>query len=235
MRHLKTVLIAAIVLTVVIGVRFLPVEQWIRLLEDRIQQLGPIAPLVLIVGYVVTTVLLIPGSAVTVLAGSAFGLWKGLLVVVIGANLGALCSFLLARTFLREKVSRWAAANPRFALLDRAIEREGFRMVLLARLSPIFPFTLLNYLLGLTSVKTGSYVLANLIGMLPGTFLYIYIGVAARDTLAGGGGWRRTVIGLIVTLLLVLWITRIARRAMAQVESENESGVQPSSPAMNTS
>ena len=105
---------------------------------------------------------------------------------VIGANLGALCSFLLARTFLRERVSNWATGNPRFASLDRAIAREGFKVVLLSRLSPVFPFTLFNYFLGLTNVGVSSYVLANLIGMLPGSFLYVYFGATAREALAGG-------------------------------------------------
>jgi len=217
-----------VLLVAAIGVAllFLPVSEWLKSLQGWIEGLGPLAPIAYVVLYVATTVLLIPGSVLTVGAAGIFSFWKALAVVVTGANLGALAAFWLTRTFLREKVARWADANPKFAALDRAIGREGFKMVLLARLSPAFPFTLLNYLLGLTTVRTGSYVLANLIGMLPGTFLYVYIGATARDALSGGGGvgaWRLAlrVVGLLATVAVVVLVTRTARRAMAQAEKES--------------
>ena len=129
--------------------------------------------------------LFIPGSAITIGSGTLFGLRPVLSSSLFGANLGRSASFLLARSFLREKVASWASANPKFRSLDQAIGKQGFKMVLLTRLSPVFPFVLLNYLLGLTAVRTPSYVLANLLGMLPATFLFVYIGAAARDALAG--------------------------------------------------
>jgi uncharacterized membrane protein YdjX (TVP38/TMEM64 family) len=97
-------------------------------------------------------------------------------------------------------------------------------MVFLTRLSPIFPFTLLNYLLGLTTVRTSSYVLANLIGMLPGTFLYVYIGVAARDALSGGANasvFQQVLkyVGLLATIGIVVMVTRMARKALAEKEN----------------
>ena len=206
---------------------FLPVSDWLKFLQSWIESLGPLAPIAYVLLYVTTTVLLIPGSLLTIGAGGIFGFWQGLAVVIVSANLGALAAFLLTRTFLRERVARWAAGNPKFAALDRAIGREGFKMVLLARLSPVFPFTLLNYLLGLTTVRTGSYVLANLIGMLPGTFLYVYIGATARDALSGGAGTAGTwkivlrIVGLLATVAVVALVTRTARRAMAQAEAGN--------------
>jgi uncharacterized membrane protein YdjX (TVP38/TMEM64 family) len=207
----------------VMGVVFLllPIRQWILPLQDEIRNLGPIAPIVVAAGYIALTVLLIPGSVLTLIAGGIFGLWKGLVIVVIGANIGALCSFLLARTFLRERVLSWAAGNPRFTSLDRAIEREGFKVVLLSRLSPVFPFTLLNYFLGLTNVRTISYALANLVGMLPGTFLYVYLGATARQALTGESNLIITITGLVATIAVVVVVTRAARRAMSQIESES--------------
>ena len=160
-------------------------------LENYVQSLGAIGPVVVVLAYVLCTVLFIPGSAITIGSGTLFGLKTGFLVVVIGANLGALCSFLLARTFLREKVARWVEGNSKFRSLDQAIGKQGFKMVLLTRLSPVFPFVLLNYFLGLTAVRTRAYVLANLIGMLPATFLFVYIGAAARDAIAGQMGVSR--------------------------------------------
>lgn len=220
-KNAKAWLIALAIFVIGAAFLFLPIRQWILPLQDEIRNLGAIAPVVVAIGYVALTVLLIPGSVLTLIAGGAFGLWKGLVVVVIGANLGALCSFLLARTFLREKVSSWAAGHPRFASLDRAIGREGFKVVLLSRLSPVFPFTLLNYFLGLTDVRASSYVLANLIGMLPGTFLYVYLGATARQALTGGSNLIFTLVGLAATVAVVVVVTRAARRAMAQIEAES--------------
>jgi len=224
-KNTKALLIALIVIAAGIGFLFLPVRQWFLQLQGQIEGLGAIGPVVFALAYVVLTVLLVPGSALTLGAGAIFGLWLGAATVIIGANLGALCSFLLARTFLREKAERWANANPRFAALDAAIGREGFKVVLLSRLSPVFPFTLLNYFLGLTKVRTGSYVIANLIGMLPGTFLYIYLGATAREALTGGSGALIKVIGLVATIAVVALVTRAARKAMAQVERRNEEPV----------
>jgi uncharacterized membrane protein YdjX (TVP38/TMEM64 family) len=224
MPHRKLITGAGAVLLLGIAFLFLPLKQWILPLQDEIRNLGAAAPLAVIVGYIVFTACLIPGSVLTLIAGGVFGLWKGLAVVIVGANCGALCSFLLSRSLLRDKVIEWANANPKFAALDRAVGREGFKMVLLARLSPVFPFTMLNYLLGVTTVKTGAYVLANLIGMLPGTFLYVYLGATAQQALAGGAGWVSTVFGLFATIAVVTLVTRLARRAMAEVESVEAAG-----------
>jgi uncharacterized membrane protein YdjX (TVP38/TMEM64 family) len=226
LRRLKTILIIAALIAAGVGFLFLPVREWFWQLQGQIEGLGMIGPLVVAAAYVMLTILLIPGSALTIGAGTIFGLWVGSLVAIIGANLGALCSFLLARTFLREKVARWAAGHPRFASLDRAIGRAGFKVVFLSRLSPAFPFTLLNYLLGLTAIRASSYVLANLCGMLPGTFLYVYLGATAREALAGGGAGQASLFqqgfryaGLLATIAVVALVTRLARKALAQAET----------------
>lgn len=227
MKNKKLWLIGLLVVAVVVLMRFLPVGDWLVQLQSWIKTLGLFAPVVYVLLYVATTVLLIPGSLLTIGAAGIFSFWKAFVVVLVGANVGALAAFLLTRTFLREKVARWAEGNPKFAALDRAIGREGFKMVLLVRLSPVFPFALLNYLLGLTTVRTSSYVLANLIGMLPGTFLYVYIGATARDALSAGSGgigaWQLAlrIAGLLATVAVVVLVTRTARKTLAQVEQEN--------------
>lgn len=225
----KSLVLMAVLLLAGAALLFLPVREWFGVMEGWIVRLGPLGPAIFILLYVAAAVLLIPGSAMTVGAGTIFGLGRGLAYVVVGANLGALSAFLLARTLLGERVRRWSAGNPRFEALDRAIGREGFRMVLLARLSPVFPFTLLNYLLGLTRIRVGAYVIANLIGMLPGTLLYTYIGATAREALGGvgGAGKYRMVLrlaGLLATVAVVMLMTRSARRAMAEIEAEAGNG-----------
>lgn len=227
MKSKKLWLVVLLVVALGFLLRSLPVGIWLTELQNSIKELGAFAPICYVLVYVATTLLLIPGSVLTIGAAGIFSFWKGLAVVVIGANLGALGAFWLTRTFLRERVALWAAGNPKFSALDRAIGREGFKMVLLVRLSPAFPFTLLNYLLGLTTVRTSSYVMANLIGMLPGTFLYVYIGATARDALSAGSGgvgtWELVlrIVGLLATVAVVVLVTRTARKALAQAERES--------------
>ena len=224
----KAVLLASIIVALFVSFLFLPLRAWFMQFENYVQALGSIGPAVVVVVYVLCTVLLIPGSVITVGAGTLFGLSTGTIVVILGANLGALSSFLLARSFLREKVARWAAANAKFRSLDHAIGQQGFKMVLLTRLSPVFPFVLLNYFLGLTAVRTPSYVLANLFGMLPATFLFVYIGAAARDALAGQAGasdfYQQILkyIGLLATIAVVVLVTRVARKALREAERQQE-------------
>jgi pyruvate/2-oxoglutarate dehydrogenase complex dihydrolipoamide dehydrogenase (E3) component/uncharacterized membrane protein YdjX (TVP38/TMEM64 family) len=229
MRAGKIALIIFIAVDIVAALLLLPFREWFNQFEQYVQGLGALAPVVVAFTYVVTTVLFIPGSALTIGSGTLFGLRTGFLVVFVGANLGALCAFLLARTLLREKVTRWAEGNPKFCTLDVAIGRQGFKMVFLTRLSPAFPFNLLNYLFGVTAVKTGAYVLANLLGMLPGMFLYVYIGAAARDALVGQAstsvGFYQQIlkyVGLLATVAVVVVVTRIARRALREAEQQQE-------------
>jgi pyruvate/2-oxoglutarate dehydrogenase complex dihydrolipoamide dehydrogenase (E3) component/uncharacterized membrane protein YdjX (TVP38/TMEM64 family) len=225
----------------IVGFFFLPLRQWFIELEGHVQSLGALGPAVVALAYVLCTVLFIPGSAITIGSGTLFGLMTGFLVVVVGANLGALCSFLLARTFLRERVARWADGNPKFRSLDQAIGKQGFKMVLLTRLSPVFPFVLLNYFLGLTAVRTRAYVLANLIGMLPATFLFVYIGAAARDAIAGqmdtsAGLYQQILkyVGLLATVAVVVIVTRIARKAMREAEQVQEGSMVAGKPRLDS-
>ena len=239
MKARKAILVVLVVGAAVIVGLLLPVRQWFMHFESYVQSLGAVGPLVVVLVYILATVLLIPGSAITIGAGTLFGLKTGFPVVVLGANLGALSAFLLARTFLRDKVAAWAAANPKFRSLDQAIGKQGFKMVLLTRLSPVFPFVLLNYFLGLTAVRLGAYVLASLIGMLPATFLFVYIGAAARDAIAGqvdtAADFYQQLfkyIGLAATVAVVVIVTRIARKALREAEREQEGGADLTKPRL---
>lgn len=228
MKSSKVIFLAALAAGAVTVAYWLPVRQWFLVFEAYVRQLGGLGPLLVILAYIASTVFFIPGSALTIGSGTLFGLQTGFIVVFIGANLGALCSFLLARSFLREKVAAWAAAHPKFRSLDQAIGRQGFKMVLLTRLSPVFPFVLLNYFLGLTAVRTGAYALATLLGMVPGIFLYVYVGAAARDALAGQSAaadlYQQMLkyIGLAATVAVVVVVTRVARKALREAEQANE-------------
>ncbi|HEV3116564.1 MAG TPA: TVP38/TMEM64 family protein [Gemmataceae bacterium] len=187
----------------------------------RAHQWEGAAALVLI--YVAACVVFVPGSLLTLGAGFAFGIGVGFVAVYIGSNLGAAAAFLLGRTLARNWIEKKVAAHPRFRAIDQAVGRQGFKIVLLLRLSPVFPFNLLNYALGLTRVSFRDYCLATLLGMVPGILLYVYLGSLITDvTQLFGARSERTVgeqvlfyAGLAATVVATLLITRTARRALA--------------------
>ncbi|MFQ5527998.1 MAG: TVP38/TMEM64 family protein [Thermoanaerobaculia bacterium] len=196
----------------------------------RVESLGVWGPLVFIAGYAVATVGFIPGSLLTLAAGAIFGLMKGTIFVFFGASIGAAGAFLVARYVARGWVEHKLESKPRFRTIDRAVAEQGRKIVFLLRLSPIFPFNLLNYALGLTKVRFVDYLLACF-GMIPGTFLYVYYGKALGSLAAVAGGaeverdtgyWVVLVLGLAATVVVTTIVTRIARKALAQEVSPEE-------------
>ncbi len=187
--------------------------------------LGVWGPVVFVVGYALAAIAFVPGSILTLVAGAIFGVVRGALYVFVAAVLGACGAFLVARYLARDAVERRLAGNARFAAIDRAVGREGRKIVFLLRLSPVFPFNLLNYALGLTRVRFADYVVAS-IGMIPGTILYVYYGKLAGDvaTLASGtavekgaGYYGVLALGLVATVVVTTLVTRTARRALDEV------------------
>jgi uncharacterized membrane protein YdjX (TVP38/TMEM64 family) len=201
--------------------------------------LGVWGPLAFVAGYAVAAVAMVPGSLLTLAAGAIFGLAEGTLYVFVGATLGASAAFLVARYLARGLVERRLAGSPRFAALDHAVGREGRKIVFLLRLSPVFPFNLLNYGLGLTRVRFVDYLVACL-GMLPGTFLYVYYGKLLGTVAAAAGGaevergweyWLVLGLGVAATVAVTAVITRRARQALAAEAPELGGGVTAAAPA----
>ena len=191
--------------------------------------LGPLGPLVFIAGYAAAVIGFVPGSVLTLASGAIFGLAEGTAYVFVAAVLGSTGAFLIARHGARAAVERRIEGDARFAAIDRAVGREGRKIVFLLRLSPVFPFNLLNYALGLTQVRLVDYVVASL-GMLPGTLLYVYTGKLIGDVAAVAGGvetevgmgeWVVRGVGLVATAVVTLYITRIARRALDAATESN--------------
>ncbi|HLN98397.1 MAG TPA: TVP38/TMEM64 family protein [Pyrinomonadaceae bacterium] len=226
----RAVLLVIVITAAAVGYLLLPLREWSAQFEAYVRSLGAFGPLLFAFAYMLLTVVLFPASILTVAAGTIFGLKMGFFTALLGANLGALCSFLLARSFLRQRVVLWTAAHPKFRFLDAAIANQGFKIVLLCRLSPIFPFILLNYFLGLTSVRTGAYVLGNLLGMIPANFVFVYIGATAHDAVAGPAEtfdfYQQAMkyVGLLATVIVFTVITRMARRALREAERAREGG-----------
>jgi len=165
-------------------------------------------------------------------AGALFGIWKGFICVSIGSTIGATAAFVLGRGFLRSWISKKIEKYPKFQAIDKAIGHEGLKLVFLLRLSPIIPFNILNYALGLSTIPLLQYFFASWIGMIPGTFMYIYIGVAVgnlADIFAGNTNKDNTlqlvylIIGLVATLIAVIIISIIAKRAIKKAIEEDTS------------
>lgn len=196
----------------------LPVHDWLSAAIDWVDGLGWWGPLALVGLYIIACVLLIPGSVLTLGAGAVFGVVKGSLAVSCGATLGAAAAFLVGRYLARGWIEGKMANNARFVAVDRAVGHEGFKIVFLTRLSPVFPFNLLNYAFGLTAVSFRNYLLASWAGMIPGTIMYVYLGAAAKDVVSAekgsAGETALTVVGLLATIVVTVYITRIAKLAL---------------------
>ena len=222
----RLIALMAIVIALFLAMRFLPVQQWLRGFNDWVGQMGVAGIFIFIGVYAIATVLLAPGAILTIGAGFAFGLWKGFLAVSAGATLGASLAFLVARFIARDKVEAIAKRNEKFRKIDNAISKQGAKLVFLLRLSPVIPFNLSNYFYGLTGVKFWPYVLASWLGMMPGTFLYVYIGTAGRAAVSAAAGgeamkhgwqyWAFLSVGLAATIAATIWITKIARDALKE-------------------
>ncbi|WP_420448861.1 VTT domain-containing protein [Candidatus Palauibacter sp.] len=198
---------------------------WLR---ETAGGLGWLGPFFYGLVYALAVVLFVPGSALTFAAGLTFGLGLGTLTVFIAANAGAALAFVVARYVMRDRVERLLSNRPALQAIDRAVETQGWRIVFLTRLSPVFPFNAQNYFYGLTGVTFYQYVAASLVGMLPGTVLYVYIGAASAEVAEASGGaasWGQTgllVAGLAATAAVVVLVTRVARRELQKALAEVE-------------
>ena len=229
MKHLKIILTALLTAALIIFSRHFNASGLLKESLESIKNLGPWAPLIFIALYVATTVLLIPGSILTLGSGVLFGVFWGTFYVSIASTIGAMAAFALGRGFARDWISRKIKSNSSFNAVSQAAAREGWKIVVLTRLSPIFPFNLLNYAFGLTDVSFRDYVFASWIGMLPGTILYVYIGSLAGDLARVGISsghsrppveWAFYSVGLLATIAVSIYIGRIAKAAIAQKTSK---------------
>ena len=219
----KLVLWALLIVGLVLAAHYFDAPARLRSALDGIARLGPWGTVLFALLYVAATVFFLPGSILTVGAGVVFGLVRGFVIVSISATLGATAAFLVGRYLARGWIAGKIEGHPKFKAIDEAVAREGWKIVALLRLSPVVPFNVLNYAFGVTRVPLRDYVLASWIGMMPGTLLYVYLGSVAGD-LAGAGGrasrtpaeWAFYAVGLVATIAVTVFVTRLARRALAE-------------------
>ncbi len=226
-------LLTSLIVTFTFATKYFDIQENFKNLLAWIDSLGFLAPVTFILIYILATVLFIPGSILTLGSGFVFGVIWGSIYVFIGATLGATAAFLVGRYLARGWVSQQIENNSKFKAIDQAVKREGFKVVLLARVSQIFPFNILNYSFGVTQVSLKDYFLAS-IGMIPGTIMYVYIGSLAGNLATIGAAnqptnpeteavkWVIRVVGFIATVAVTIYVTRIARKALEESVNQEE-------------
>lgn len=220
----KLLIGAAGLIALLMAARVFDAQSALRDTLDWISSRGALGAAVYVAIYIVACVLLVPGSILSLGAGAVYGVVKGTMLVSVAATLGATAAFLAGRYLARDWVAGKFAGNARFRAIDDAVGREGWKIVGLTRLSPVFPFNLLNYAFGITKVRLRDYFFASWIGMLPGAVLFVYIGSLAGDLArAGASGRERTpvewafyALGLAATLGVTVYVTKLAKRALKE-------------------
>ncbi|GLC59612.1 hypothetical protein PLESTB_001506000 [Pleodorina starrii] len=194
---------------------------------DAVESWGPLGYVAYALVYTGLEVLAVPAIPLTMTAGVIFGPVPGTIITSLSGTTAAAIAFLIARYAARDRVLRWARRNNKFAAIDRAIARDGFKFVTLLRLSPLFPLAVSNYLYGLTSVDLWSYVAGSWIGMLPGTYAYVSAGHLGKAALMDGEGsvgvesWQ-VALGLGVTLLAIGYVGQLAKNAIEEAEAGSD-------------
>ena len=219
----KGIAIAAAVLLLAAAWRWLPLASWLDRFQAWVGGLGPLGAVLYGALYVAAVLLFVPGILLTLGAGYVFGLLWGSVVVSIASTTAAALAFLIARHAARHRVERLAREHPAFGAIDRAIARGGWKVVVLLRLSPLIPFSISNYVYGLTAVRPVPYVLASWMAMIPATILYVWLGAAGRSLRAGRsrtpGEWALLAVGLAATAAVTVVLARLARRELAQARA----------------
>lgn len=220
----RLVLCVLLIVGVLALARYLDAQAYLQGALRWIQGLGLWGWAIFVLLYIAAAVLLLPAVILTLGAGAVFGVAQGWIIVSVAATLAATAAFLVGRYFARGWVAQRIAGNPTFAAIDAAVAREGWKIVGLTRLSPAFPFNLLNYAYGVTRVSLRHYILASWFGMMPGTLMYVYLGSLAGDLASVNTGrnartaaeWTLYVVGFLATVAVTVLVTRIARNALRQ-------------------
>jgi uncharacterized membrane protein YdjX (TVP38/TMEM64 family) len=220
----KPLIFISILVLIGLAIWQLPIAAWLEHALTWIEANKQTAWIVFAIAYIAAIVLLLPASVFSLAAGYLFGVLQGWVLVVVTATIGATLSFLVGRSLLREWVVKRARDMANFSNLDEAVSKKGFLIVLLTRLSPAFPFSMINYVYGITKISVKDYTLATLVGIIPGGLLYVYIGSTMKnlqDVLSGNieqSAAQQWLLygGLLATLILTILITRIAKNALSE-------------------
>jgi uncharacterized membrane protein YdjX (TVP38/TMEM64 family) len=223
--------VAAASVALLVAARLLPVREWVAAFQTWIAGLGAAGMLLFAAAYAGGTLLLAPVWLLTVVAGITYPFWTAFALVSAVSTLSAALAFAIARRFARARVERLTRRDERLAAVDRAVAREGWKVVFLLRLSPLVPYGVSNYVYGITAVAFGPFLLASWIGMMPGTFLYLSLGAAGRAAVAGPASrtpaeWAALGVGLAATVAVTAFVARAARRELVRGRLAADAGTE---------
>ena len=223
-RALWLVAAVALLSAGVVLTRTMQLEPALAALRTWVDSRGAVGVVAFGAAYVVLALLLVPGAVLTLVAGALFGLARGVVIVAIASSVADAVAFLAARYVGRRAVERLAARYPRARAVDLAVARAGWRIIALLRLNPAIPYSASNYLFGATGVAFLPYLVTSGIFTLPGIVTYVYLGYAGAEAVAGRARspaeWALMVAGLAGTAAGVIYIARLARRALAELTRE---------------
>jgi uncharacterized membrane protein YdjX (TVP38/TMEM64 family) len=220
----KLVVAAAFLIGIATASYFFPVIPAIRALCAGIAGVGPLGAVLLAVFLGIGSLFFLPASPFIIAGSAFFGFPLGVLAALAGVALGAASGFCLSRWFLRKDVVAFFLRHETFRAIDVAIEKEGWKIVILLRLCPI-PFGFANYLYGLTGVRFHHYLIATIVGGLPSILLFCELGVAGKagiDAIISGqhgnsvGQLALLIISGLATLSAIVLIPIFARKAIAK-------------------
>lgn len=219
---MRVVCFTGLAAAALIIVRAVPLDAVVGTLRAWVEAGGPIGMVGFGAAYVVLALLFVPGAALTMVAGAVLGVGWGIVVVAIATSVADAAAFLLGRYVARGAALRLMDRYPRFRIVDRTISRGGWRIVALIRLNPTIPYSASNYLFGVTGVSFIPFLISSGIFTLPGAFAYLYLGYVGAETIGGGGRspveWALLLLGLVVTMLAIAYVTVLARRELAELE-----------------
>lgn len=227
--NIQLALFATAIVAVVVLSRFLPVMEYVTAIQQRVMSWGPWAAVVYPLLFALCNLLLLPGGILCVGSGFFFGLWWGFFIVLVGNIIAAAVSFMVARSVGQQWFRRKISQHPKLAALVPAVEREGWKIVVLSQLHPLFPTSLVTYLYGLSRIRFRTYILWVTIGRVPGLFLYVYLGTLGQFglNLAQGKTHPRVVEywiwggAFVISALILFVLGRIALDVMEKVHGQD--------------
>jgi uncharacterized membrane protein YdjX (TVP38/TMEM64 family) len=218
---LKLLLLLAVILGAIVASRFVSRDQVFAVM-DRARNVGWVGYLVLICAYGVWCAFGLPASIPSLTAAATFGFSRAVMIAYFGANLGALIGFLISRHLARDWFTEIVGKRMALAQINRAVAESGWKIVMITRLPPISPFSIVNYAYGLTPVTLGEFLIGTAIGIIPGTMAYIYLGTILGDVAQANhrertaAEWAIYILGFIATIAVCIYLVRAAKSALAR-------------------
>lgn len=219
----KWVILATILVAITVAWFLLPVDEWVKQLKSWVGGLGAWGYVIFGLIYIAATIFLAPGAPLTIAGGLIFGGW-GIPLVIVSATIGACLAFLIARYLAKDRVKKAIDSRPKFKAVSDVVGEDGWKIVSLMRLSPAVPFNLQNYFFGVTEVKFWHYALATFFGIMPGTSLYVYLGIVGGEAGGGSGSTLKWVLlgaGLVATIIVTVLVSK---KASEKLRKEGASG-----------